>query len=257
MLNIEDFDIKLCTDVIGRNFVYTEEIESTNKGLLNSKEFDKDGTVLLAEYQTAGKGRKARIWYSNSGQNLTFSILVKKDFQENELNIINLGAALSVAISLENLYQLSTNLKWPNDVLINEKKIAGILIETTISGSNIDKAVIGIGINVNQHSFTNANEYHFPPTSVKNEFGKEISRERVLSEILNNFEIIMQRIEDEPQKVLEDWKSRSRFLGENIRIVEEGVTKFGKFLDLDENGFLILQKGNETETIHFGDVSSR
>lgn len=257
MLNIEDFDIKLCTDVIGRNFIYTEEIESTNRVLLENEEFSKDGTVLMAEYQTAGKGRKSRVWYSSSGQNLTFSTLLKKNFLENELNIINLGAALSVAISLENLYQLDTNLKWPNDVLINEKKIAGILIETTVSGNKIDKAVIGIGINVNQHSFTNANEYHLPPTSVKNEFGKEVSRERILSEVLNNFEEILHRIETEPQKVLADWKSRSRFLGENIKIVEDGVTKFGKFADLDENGFLILQQGEETETIHFGDVSSR
>ncbi|MFA8341627.1 MAG: biotin--[acetyl-CoA-carboxylase] ligase [Rhodothermaceae bacterium] len=257
MLNIEDFDIKLCTDVLGRNFIYTEEIESTNKALLNSTEFDKDGTVLLAEYQTAGKGRKSRVWYSNSGQNLTFSTLLKKDFKENELNIINLGAALSVAVALENLYQLNTNLKWPNDVLINERKIAGILIETTVSGSKIDKAVIGIGINVNQHAFANSTEYHLPPTSVKNEFGKDVSRERILSEVLNNFEDILRRIETEPQKVLADWKSRSRFLGENIKIVEDGVTKFGKFADLDENGFLVLQQGDETETIHFGDVSSR
>lgn len=257
MFNIEEFDIKLGTDVIGRNFVYTEEINSTNKALIDTKEFNKDGTVLMAEYQTDGKGRKSRVWYANSGQNLLFSVLLKRKFNENELNIINLGAALAVAVSIENLYQLKTNLKWPNDVLVHNKKICGILLETVVQGNEIDRAVVGVGVNVNQHSFVGASEFVTPPTSVKTEFKKEVSRERFLSEILNNFEIIINQIEENKLKVIEDWKSRSKLLGENVKIVDGEEKRFGKFIDVDENGFLVLKSGDKIETIHYGDVSLR
>ncbi len=257
MFNIEEFDIKLSTDIIGRNFVYTEEIDSTNKALMSSKEFTKDGTVLLSEYQTAGKGRKSRVWYSNAGQNLTFSILLARQLKSEQLNLINLSASIAIASSLENLFQLNTNLKWPNDVLINNKKIAGILLESSVIGNQIEKIIVGIGINVNQYSFTGSSEFITPPTSVKNEFKKDVSRERILSEILNNFEQLLNLISKNPSHIIETWKSKSKLLGENVRIIEGDEVKFGKFEDLDENGFMILKMGNKTEKIHFGDVSLR
>ncbi len=102
MFSLENFDIKLNTEYIGRNFIYSEEIDSTNTFLLNKgNKFNTDGTVLLAEKQNKGKGRKDRIWYSAKGQNLTFSILLtnKKSFQKN-FNLINFVASLSVAVSI-------------------------------------------------------------------------------------------------------------------------------------------------------------
>src|SRR5690554_5534616 len=103
--NIEEFDIKLATDEIGRNFVFLGEVDSTNSLLLNSKEFNKHGTVVFAEKQTKGRGRKDRSWDSQPEQNLTFSVLLNA-FDQKNVNIINLGASLAVAHSIENLYQL-------------------------------------------------------------------------------------------------------------------------------------------------------
>lgn len=121
LFNIEKFDIKLDTDVIGRNFVYCDEIDSTNSFLIESKEYDKHGTVLLSENQTKGRGRKDRTWLSVADQNLTFSILLKEGFSSETINIINLGTSLVVAQAIENQYQLPCELKWLNDVLVNQK----------------------------------------------------------------------------------------------------------------------------------------
>lgn len=255
MFNIEEFDIKLDTEFIGRNFIYCDEVDSTNNVLLTNKDFNKDGTVLLAEYQSHGKGRKNRTWVSNAGQNLTFSILLKGDFKEGKINLINLGSSLAVAQSLETLYQFDVELKWPNDVLVNKKKIAGILIESTSKGNKINKIVVGIGINVNQPNFPG--KYDIQPTSVRKEFKSIVSREKLLSEVLNNFENILYLIKDEPKKILNDWRSRCKMIGEKVKVVSDDKIKVGIFDDIDENGFLILKVGDATEKIHYGDVSLR
>lgn len=255
MFNIEEFDIKLDTDFVGRNFIYSDEVESTNSVLLNNKEFNQNGTVLLAEFQSKGRGRKDRVWISNAGQNLTFSILLKSELKDYKLNLINLGASIAVAQGIENLFQLDAELKWPNDILVNKKKIAGILIESSSKGSKLNKVVIGIGINVNQPNFPG--KFDIQPTSVRREFRELVNRERLLSEILNNFEDILSIIKSDPNKILNDWRNRCKMIGEKIRIVEGDKIKVGIFDDIDENGILILKSGDKTEKIHFGDVSLR
>ncbi len=255
MFNLESFDIKLNTETIGRNFIYADEIDSTNSFLLNkSNKNNNDGTVLLAEKQNKGRGRKERIWYSAKAQNLTFSILLtnKKYFNDN-FGLINFASSLAVALSIENLYQLRTELKWPNDVLVNGKKIAGILLESSSQGSKIDKLVIGMGINVNQTLFQGS--FTVPPTSVKTELNENVDRERLLAEILNIFEEILPKILKSPGDLMRDWKSRCRLIGEKISVVEGDNVKYGIFDDLDENGFLLLKNKGKIEKIYFGDVS--
>jgi len=255
LFNIEIFDIKLDTEFIGRNFIYTDEISSTNSELLsNKKSYKNSGTVLLAEHQLEGKGRKNREWISAKDLNLTFSVLlVDVNAPASQVNIINLAASLAVAASIENLYQLRPELKWPNDVLINRRKAAGILLETSLQGKKIERLVIGMGINVNQKSFPG--KYNFPPTSIILEAGKEIERETLLAEVLNNFEELLKSALSNPQQVLNDWKAKCNMIGDRIKIVEKDKTIGGIFNDIDENGFLILRRGDKLEKIHFGDVS--
>lgn len=255
VFNIEEFDIKLDTEVIGRNFIYSDEVESTNSVLLSSKEFNQHGTVLLGEFQTKGRGRKERLWVSNAGQNLTFSILLKSDFKEHKINLVNLGSSLVIAQALENLFQLNVELKWPNDVLVEKKKIAGILLESTSKGSKINRVVIGIGINVNQPNFPG--KFDIQPTSIRKEFKELVSRERLLSEILNLFEDMLETWKKEPGKILNDWRNRCKMIGERIKIIDGDKQKSGVFNDIDEDGFLVLKIADKYEKIHFGDVSLR
>ncbi|MGE5430749.1 MAG: biotin--[acetyl-CoA-carboxylase] ligase [Syntrophomonadaceae bacterium] len=257
MFNFENFEIKLDTEVIGRNFIYCEEVESTNALLLEDEtDMDIDGTVLLAEKQNGGRGRKDRKWYSAKDQNLTFSILLKRRLNEKKINLINFAAALAVSNTLENLFQIRVNLKWPNDVLIGHSKISGILLESTSRGNKINKLVIGIGFNVNQTMFQG--NFIIPPTSIHQELGQEVERERVLSDLLNNFEDLLDKVEENPGSILNDWKDRCRMLGEKVIIQDENFTKSGIFEDVDEQGFLLLRTDRDTvEKIHFGDVSLR
>ena len=256
MFNIEEFDIKLDTETLGRNFIYCSEVESTNSMLLHDPEFDLHGTVLLAEFQTNGRGRKDdRQWLSNKEQNLTFSILLKEDFTTENINVVNFATALSAAQAIENLYQLKVELKWPNDILIDKAKCAGILLESTSKGNEIDKVVIGIGINVNQPTFPG--KYAMAPTSIKKEFKESVSRERLLSELLNIFEENLKMCQTAPQKIMSDWKIRCKMIGEKIKIEDGDITKHGIFEDVDENGCLLLKVDSKIEKIHYGDVSLR
>lgn len=254
LFNFEKFDIKLNTDFIGRNFVYAEEVDSSNSFLLSkSNSYKKNGTVLLAEKQLKGRGRKDRVWYSAKDQNLTFSILINdKSFLENNFNLINLGASLSIVISINNLFQLQTNLKWPNDIIINRKKTAGILLESISRGSKIERLVVGMGINVNQVFFQGA--FNYTPTSINIELKHEVERENLLAEILNNFEDILYKIQTDPKRIINDWKSHCRMWGDRITVEEGKKNKSGIFYDIDDDGFLLLRTDKKIEKIHFGDV---
>ncbi len=255
MFNIESFDIKLDTEFIGRNFVYCEEVDSTNSILFDKgNKFNQNGTVLLAEKQFKGRGRKDRVWYSAKDQNLTFSILLnhKKYLGENS-TLVNFGTSLAVALSIENLYQLRVNLKWPNDILINGKKAAGILLESSSRGNKLDKIVIGVGLNVNQTFFQG--NFNIPPTSIKSELNHLVERENLLAEILNNFEEILEKVNEEPGWILNDWRSHCNLIGYKISITEGTNVKYGIFEDIDDNGYLLLKSDGKIEKIHFGDVS--
>ena len=257
MFNLENFDIKLETELIGRNFIYCDEVISTNSELLSNKQYYKNsGTVLLAEKQLKGKGRKDRTWQSARGLNLTFSILLNKDIiAELNINHLNLAASLSVALATENLYQLRTELKWPNDVLINGKKLSGILIETSVKGSKIERVVLGFGINLNQIVFEG--DYNFPPTSLKIETGVNIDRETFLAEVLTIFEELMINLQTQPGSILEDWRAKCKMIGDKITITDGEQSKKGIFYDIDDDGYLLLKRNEIIEKVHFGDVSLR
>jgi BirA family transcriptional regulator, biotin operon repressor / biotin---[acetyl-CoA-carboxylase] ligase len=255
MLNIDNFDIKLDTEFIGRNFIIFDEVDSTNEFLLNkSNKINENGAVVFAEKQNAGRGRFNRSWISAREQNLTFSILITdKKLLGERVTLINFAASLSIALSIENLYQLKTNLKWPNDILINGKKISGILIESSSKGNKINRMAVGIGLNVNQGFFNGS--FNIPPTSIRIELEQNVERETLLAEVLNNFEEILLKIHDDPSYILRDWKSRCGMIGEKVAVIEGDKTRYGIFDDIDDNGFLLLKVKDKIETIHFGDVS--
>ena len=252
---IEEMDIKLKTNFIGTNFIFYDEVDSTNQLLLNDNTIKNHGTVLFADNQVKGRGRLDREWITVKDSSLTFSILLTENLEANRLNLINLAASVAVAQSLENLYQLDVRLKWPNDVLIKTRKVCGILVESVSKGDTIERLVVGIGVNVNQPIFEG--EFNVPPTSIRKESGKVSSRERLIAEILNEFERILKKIKKDPDTVLNSWRSRSKMIGENIKVVDGNETTYGTFEDIDKNGFLLLREKDGVKKIFNGDVTLR
>ncbi len=252
---LEEMDIKLDTEYIGTNFIFYDELTSTNEKLLTDDSIRQHGTVLLAENQFVGRGRMGRKWISEKDLSLTFSILLTEYINPKNINIVNLGASLAVAKSLENLYQLDVNLKWPNDVLISNRKVSGILVESITKGNKFEKVVVGIGINVNQPAFEG--KFLIPPTSVRKEFGRPVKRERVLSEVLNEFESILEQIKIDRLGVLDSWRSRCNWIGEKVKVTNGSDELVGLFEDIDSDGFLLLQQKDGAKKIINGDVSLR
>lgn len=252
---IEDMDIKLKTNFIGTNFIFYDEVGSTNEELLKDTAISNHGTVLFADNQVKGRGRLDREWITVKDSSLTFSILLTENLEANTINLINLAASVAVAQSLENLYQLDVRLKWPNDVLIQTRKVCGILVESISKGGTIERLVIGIGVNVNQPIFEG--QFNVPPTSIRKEFGKVSSRERLIAEILNEFERILKKIKKDPTSVLNSWRSRCKMIGEKIRIVDGKNVSYGIFEDIDDNGFLLLNDKDGVTKVFSGDVSLR
>lgn len=253
LFNFDAFSLRLDTEWLGRKFLYFEEIESTNSYLKESAQLE-SGTTVLAEFQTQGRGRQDRVWISNKGENLLFSVLLKKNVIAPEhLNLLNMGAAVYIGEAIESLYLLKTDLKWPNDVLMNRKKVAGILTETTFSGSKFQHAILGAGVNVNQNEF--AGKHPVTPTSIKLEAKTLIEREKLFAHILNSLEELIVEIDENPQSILKKWKAGCSLIGERI-VIKNGPSVYeGIFEDVDLTGALMLNEGGRVFKYNFGEVS--
>jgi BirA family biotin operon repressor/biotin-[acetyl-CoA-carboxylase] ligase len=174
---------------VGQNILTYKEITSTNdftKQIVANSTPLPEGTVIMAEYQTAGKGQQQNGWHSEAGKNLTFSLLLFPLFLSPE-NSFSLIAAVSLGVikPLQKILGEHVRIKWPNDIYFGQKKLGGILIENVLSGQTIKHSVIGIGINVNQESFP----AHLPnPVSVIQVVQQKSALKEVLSQICSGIE---------------------------------------------------------------------
>lgn len=173
----------------GKFLIHLPSVDSTNTYAKEhlSKSTPIDGTVILADEQYAGRGQAGNIWQSMPGENLTFSIIYKTDFlpaaAQFGLNMaISLGIRTAVAeiIEQQGRQNMNVSIKWPNDIYIDDKKVAGILIENTISGMYLKHSIIGIGLNVNQQDFAELTR----ATSLRRELDKSMEQISVLKEVL-------------------------------------------------------------------------
>ena len=166
------------------HYLHFDEIDSTNAYLKNSYQLLDNFTFVSTDYQSKGKGRNDRVWESVKGLNLMFSILIKDPKLLNESASLSLITAVEVSKLLESYHINNVSIKWPNDVLVNDQKICGILLE----GQLPNYLVIGVGLNVNQKEFPN--NLRRPATSISNELNKEIDleeiKEKLFSNIINN-----------------------------------------------------------------------
>jgi BirA family biotin operon repressor/biotin-[acetyl-CoA-carboxylase] ligase len=239
---LESDEIKagLKTKLIGNNIQYLKETESTNiiaRGIAPSVE---EGTVVIAELQTGGRGRLGRKWISPEG-GIWLSIIIKPKIQLMYASRITLLAGVAVAKIIRS-YGLAARIKWPNDVLIDGKKICGILTEMEAEMDMIEYCVVGIGIDANVDTESFPEDYRESSTSLKKELGHEIVRVEFVRKLLLEFDELYQKfLKDRFSSILEDWRNMSDTIGEWVKITTQSRTLYGEAIGVDSEGALIIE----------------
>lgn len=173
--------------VIAKKQIYFKELDSTQQEAKKLIEKNiENGTIVITDYQTKGKGTHDRKWYSEKGKNLTFTIILYPKCNIKELESLTIDIAECILKTIEELYNIKLNIKFPNDIILNGKKLGGILTQISTKGEKIRYLLIGIGININGENFND--EIKDIATSLKQEYKIDFSREDILNQFCINFE---------------------------------------------------------------------
>jgi BirA family biotin operon repressor/biotin-[acetyl-CoA-carboxylase] ligase len=233
-----------------------DEIDSTNSAaMLAAQSGAAEGSIFLAERQTEGRGRGGNSWHSEAGA-LMFSVILRPQVSPNEILILSLATGLAVSAALEEVCGIATDLRWPNDILLGEKKLGGILCELNIDAGRVRHAVIGVGLNVNQPGFPEG--IRDVATSLFQETGKSWPRVELLAALLRSLEREYRQMQHAPADAMRDcitrFEQRSSYArGKRVRVVEgegfEGITE-----GLDARGFLRVKTAGGPRVVVSGGV---
>ena len=254
MFDSKLFQEQLGTSWVGQEFIFLDQIDSSNK---YSKKLEKvlPGTVVMAEEQTVGRGQHNKAWITEPCKNLTFSIIFTPQ-QAERIPLLTLACASAIEDVVCKYYDTcSIDIKWPNDVLCDGKKIAGLLTEVIYNGNRIDRIVVGIGLNVNQEKFNG--ELKDIATAIKSFTGKDESRELLLADLLIRIEYNYQRWANNSIDLVREINPKLQGYGQWITLEVEGasLTDKKKFLGMNELGALqVLNKELGVDTFSYEQI---
>jgi BirA family biotin operon repressor/biotin-[acetyl-CoA-carboxylase] ligase len=236
------FDISggLGTSVMGKQAIYYfDSVGSTNDAAYEIAEKGAaEGTVVVAEKQTKGKGRIGREWISPESGGIYMSIVLRPDMETDEIPSITLVAALAIIRAIKKVCGIDAGMKWPNDILIGDKKVSGILTEIKAQPDRVDFLVLGVGVNVN----TSPGDIPPEATSLKEASGNAVDRSELVRKILEDFERSYSRLRKEGFKGLRDeCKAMSLVIGNYVKVKEHTRAIEGLAADIDEKGALIIR----------------
>jgi BirA family transcriptional regulator, biotin operon repressor / biotin---[acetyl-CoA-carboxylase] ligase len=244
--------------LIGHKLYYFPQTGSTNDeafrlGVAGLPE----GTAVIADSQTKGRGRMARVWHSPAGSNIYTSLILRPQLKPAAAPQISLVAGVAVAELLEQYCCGQVELKWPNDVLVTGKKICGILAQMKTVGEDVDFIVVGIGINVNIRLNQFPVEIRDTVMSLRSETGQEINRHDVIISLYENFAKWYKKLlQNGFAAIKEKWLHLAPMIGQDVQIMLQNEKIVGKALDLADDGSLIvLMADNEKLKISAGDAT--
>ena len=245
----------LATKFMGQKIVYFESIGSTNDVAKESvDEGAPEGTLVIAEEQTAGKGRLGRPWIAPPGTSLLFSLLLYPDLTLEHVPRLTMLASLAAAEAIESVTGLPVRFKWPNDILIRGRKSGGVLTEVGVTGERLDYVVVGIGLNVNWNP-SQVPELVEKATSLSEELGREVSRLELLQRLLIYMERGYLRLQEGyfPHKVF-TWHLAN--IGEKVKVVLPRGKEEGFVEGVDADGALLLRREDgSTVRVTMGEVA--
>lgn len=252
-MNIEIISKNLKSKIIGRKIIYKEETDSTNNEAKRCMDYI-EGSTFIAEYQTAGKGRRGRIWKSEKGSEILMTVLLKPTFSIEKIPVITAIAGLSVCRSVRSL-GINAKIKWPNDIICNGKKICGILCEMSVTKDALNYVAVGIGINANTDSF--CDELTDKATSLKIEKGEAINREELTANVLSEFDKCYSIFLIEGFAAFkEEYELLCATLGKDVKIIGKDVYS-ANAIGINENGELLIESKGKISVLNSGEVSVR
>ncbi|MBR1865605.1 MAG: biotin--[Lachnospiraceae bacterium] len=248
----------LHTRWLGNSICYEREMDSTNTQAKRLGENDAvNGTVVVTERQTAGRGRRGKTWVSPVG-NCYISLLLRPEILINRASVITLVSAMALAKAIKQVTSLDTMIKWPNDVIANGKKLCGILTESSTDLEYINYVVVGIGINTNQTEFPE--EIREMASSIRLETGAKTNRAELLGSFLNTFEQYYETFlkTEDLSELSEEYNRLLINRGKEVKIIEQEQERILRAVGIDQKGGLIVENERGVqETIISGEVSVR
>ena len=244
----------LYTAIIGRSVRYYHSTRSTMDDAAEwARAGAEEGAVVVAETQTASRGRLGRRWVSDSG-NLYFSVLFRPDVAD--LPLLSPLAGVAVARSIRQVVGLYPAVKWPNDITIDGRKVAGILAESTMSGARIEQAIVGIGVNV-ALDVSSDEEISATAASLNDLAAAEVDRSELLRRILQHMDALYLDL-NRHRSPIQEWKRWLDTLGQRVVVTHHGVSNGGVAEDIDEHGNLMLRTDEgQLLTLTAGDITLR
>jgi len=249
----------LKTKLIGKRVYYFEEIDSTQNFAQNiAADKKENGTIIIAEKQTSGRGRLDRKWTSPKG-GIWFSLIIHPKFDVSSSTLIPILSAVALSKSIKSVLDIETEVKWPNDITMNGKKVAGVLVDASFQTNSIDYLILGIGINFD----IDTKKLEKRLTKTPNFYGIDSLRGKedktppktLLKEFLLQFEKnLFQLDKGEKSKIIKEWTKRAAGIGKKITINTSNGKISGISQGIDNDGALKIKTRNETKKIYVGDV---
>ena len=247
----------LNTEFLGGRIYYFNTIDTTqNFAMKIASKKNENGSIVISKKQTGGRGRMKRKWKSPVG-GIWMSIIVHPKFDATYTTLDPIATSLALCIAIEKILKINTKLKWPNDITLKGKKVAGVLTDASITSNHIESVVLGIGINFK----INPNELESSIKKTPNFYGvttlvkKNESMVPLIKQFLYELENVLKLINSaQIKKIRNEWTKRSSTIGKNISIVTNDGHIRGRALKINNDGGLIISKGKKTERVLVGDV---
>lgn len=250
---------ELKTKTIGQQAFYFDSTYSTqNQAQKMAEEPENNGAIIVAEKQTGGRGRSGRKWVSPKG-GIWFSIILHPRFDISVTTLFPIASALALSLALEKTFKISPELKWPNDITIKGKKLAGMLVDVSLESNKIENLVLGVGINfdvdVKQIEKNLKNTPNFYGVASLNELKTKIRPVELVQSFLVELEKIYKLLETkQTKKIIAEWTKRSSTIGKNVKLnTIDGEIK-GKAIRIDEDGALVVSNSKNTDRVIAGDI---
>lgn len=249
MYDTDRIKSQLLTNLFGSTFIFEPEVDSSNAHLMRlAREGAPEGTVVLTAFQTKGKGRLNRTWLSRKGENMLISLLIRPGVLIDSVQKITLASAVILIEAVQSfmhkmkLPPFDICVKWPNDLMVDGKKLAGILAESILQGKTVEALVVGFGLNINTSADALPEEIRDSATSLREKTGQAIEIEDFVAHFLNTFEREYLRLNRKNfHGIITEWKKHCMQFGQVIKVQHKGKTEEAVFEDINDQGHLIYR----------------